>query len=72
MAYQIEVYIRPEGKDGYTVGWTTPHRIPVGVARYEHPTKQITARQLAEAHRQGMIDGMRVASNVLAGVVPNG
>ena len=81
----IEVYIRAEGRDGYVVGWRPMNgAIATGpgidLARYiidvdedapmAHRTTYARAQRLrAETHKQGIIDGLRLAGNLISGMV---
>lgn len=72
MAPKVQPFIRPEGRDGYTVGVRLLVGAPIMLTRYSPGEKKTASqcRELAEAHKQGLEQGLRLAANVLEGVTP--
>lgn len=68
----IEVFIRPDGVDGYVVGYRklhgkTPISPPVNLTRF--PAGEL-GRAQADAYKQGAIDGMRILVNAADSLIP--
>lgn len=79
MAHQVSVHVRPEGRSGFVVGYRVPMGMMIDLARYvpevdagETPTREQwgVCKAQAEAHKQGIIEGLRVAHNYLESVTP--
>jgi putative hemolysin len=74
----IAVTVRPEGSAGYTVWCQSVVGIPLQLAAYRpHFTdkREVTmqeCRAAAHAHKQGVLDGLRIAHNTLESVSPSG
>lgn len=71
---QIEVFNRPDGKDGYVVGWAPKwgtHRTgpPIDLARFE---SSAIGRREAMMFKNGIVQGIRLAGNVLENAVSDG
>jgi hypothetical protein len=74
--FRVEVGIRPDGINGYHVYVKFPGKQPVVVKTYNRdsttipPTTDAEARACADAHRLGIVDGMRMTANLIEGMVP--
>lgn len=78
----IKVFVRAEGGGGYAVGYQPQNHQgnssgpPVVLARYTPdlttipPTTHAECHAKAQAHRQGMLDGMRVIVNAAESLIP--